>query len=138
MRRLSVISAITVLLVAAASLSDAAKTVKGSKSNSDNRIEGAATPADTTTVKSSKSNSSERIQMPATPGGAVTGKDPCTDYKNDTNRYGACQKAARLGSSQVGGGQGQKVSVCSGGYWWTGGWGGWTQGGPCSPEGAIK
>lgn len=113
MRRLSVISAITVLLVAAASLSDAAKTVKGSKSNSDNRIEEAATPA-------------------------VPGKDPCTDYKNDTNRYGACQKAARLGSSRVGAGQGQKVSVCSGGYWWTGGWGGWTQGGPCSPEGAIK
>lgn len=108
MRRLSVISAITVLLVAAASLSDAAKTVKGSKSNSDNRIEGAATPA-------------------------VPGKDPCTDYKNDTNRYGACQKAARLGGSQA-----RQVSVCSGGYWWLVSWGGITQDGPCREEGAIK
>ena len=110
MRRLSTISAITVLFVATTSLGYAA-----------------------TTVKSSKSNSQD-----AAPAGAVPGKDPCADHKNDTNKYGACQKAARLGSSQVGGGQGQKVSVCSGGYWWTGGWGGWTQGGSCSPEGAIK
>lgn len=70
--------------------------------------------------------------------GAVQEKDLCADHKNDTKKYGACQNAVRLGGSQGGGGQAQKVSVCSGGYWWTGGWGGWTQGGPCSPEGAIK
>jgi len=115
MKRLFLVSVIAGLLVAAASLSYAESK-----------------------IKSTKSNTSDRVGEAATPSGAVQGKDPCGDYKNNTNRYGACQKAARLGSSQVGGGQGQKASVCSGGYWWTGGWGGWTQGGSCSPEGAIK
>ncbi|MBZ0159408.1 MAG: hypothetical protein K8G79_04605 [bacterium] len=80
------------------------------------------------------------MEKPATspPAGVAQGKDQCADHKNNANKYTACQKAARLGSGQVGGGPAQQVSVCSGGYWWTGGWGGWTQGGPCSPEGAIK
>jgi hypothetical protein len=32
----------------------------------------------------------------------------------------------------------QSVAVCTGGYWWTITWGGMTQGGPCSVEGATK
>ena len=67
-------------------------------------------------------------------------KDPCANVKDDPKKQAACQKAAKLGRATLlpGGGSEAKVSVCSGGYWWTGGWGGWTQGGPCSPEGAIK
>lgn len=66
-------------------------------------------------------------------------KDPCGDHKNDSKKQADCQKAAKLGRAALsGGGSEAKVSVCSGGYWWTGGWGGWTQGGPCSPEGSIK
>ena len=66
-------------------------------------------------------------------------KDPCAIVKNDPKKQADCQKAAKLGRRALSGGGGEaKVSVCSGGYWWTGGWGGWTQGGSCSPEGAIK
>ena len=66
-------------------------------------------------------------------------KDPCANVKNDPTKQADCQKAAKLGRAALsGGGSEAKVSVCSGGYWWTGGWGGWTQGGPCSPEGSIK
>lgn len=116
MRRLFFVCAVAGLLVAAASLCYAESTVKSSKSNQSDRIGGAATPA-----------------------GAVPGKDPCAANKNDTNRYAACQKAVVLGRAALsGGGSEARVTVCSGGYWWTGGWGGWTQGGPCSPEGAIK
>ena len=118
MRRLFAMSAITVLFVATTSLSYAGTTVKGSKSNSDNRIE-----------------------APAAPAGAVPGKDPCGDHKKDTNKFAACQKAAKLGRATLsGGGSEARVTVCSGGYWWTieslGG--PITQGGSCSPEGAIK
>ena len=66
-------------------------------------------------------------------------KEPCVNIKDDPKKQADCQKAAKLGRGALSGGGGEaKVSVCSGGYWWTGGWGGWTQGGPCSPEGAIK
>lgn len=113
-RRLFLVSVVMSLLVAAVSIAWAA-----------------------TTVKSTKSNSSDRAAVPGTV--PASQKDPCANVKNDPTKQADCQKAAKLGRATLsGGGSEAKVSVCSGGYWWTGGWGGWTQGGPCSPEGAIK
>ncbi len=60
----------------------------------------------------------------------------------DASRLTSLPKAGRTAGVQyidVGGKPVvQSVTVCSGGYWWTVTWGGMTQGGPCSQEGAIK
>ncbi len=60
----------------------------------------------------------------------------------DASRLTSLPKAGRTAGVQyidVGGKPVvQSVTVCSGGHWWTITWGGMTQGGSCSVEGAIK
>jgi hypothetical protein len=72
----------------------------------------------------------ERLRSAAVP---RVQKDQCASAKSNSRNYAACRKAVVLGGGTAG-----MISVCSGGYWWTGGWGGWTQGGACSPEGATR
>lgn len=91
-----------------------------------------------TDLSAAQQKAEERLH-PIRPDAAVMGqKDLCVSHKGDMKKYEACQGAARLSKGHVGGGPTQTVTVCSDGYWWTVSWGGITQGGPCSPEGAIK
>ncbi|MDE2059232.1 MAG: hypothetical protein KGL31_02080 [candidate division NC10 bacterium] len=82
----------------------------------------------------------ERRKPLRPPDEAVMGqKDLCVNHKNDAKKYASCQNAVRLGG-KGGGGTVQRITVCSGGYWWTieSLAGPITQGGPCKPEGAIQ
>ena len=82
---------------------DDATTVKGSKSNADNRqIQPNPKPAEGTTVKSSKSNSSERQIQPNPEPAEATSVKSGEDSGGDLKRGTASQKPGKCGNIRVG------------------------------------
>jgi hypothetical protein len=90
MKRLFCAGVMVSLLVAVASISWAATTVKSSKSNSQDRVGNAADQGKVTTSTAA----------PAT-------QDPCANVKNDPNQYAKCQDATHpMGLKQTKGRKG--------------------------------
>ena len=125
------------MVLAAFSAATAATTVKGAKSNGSSYRAGGCC---CTMWDSKDPEHCIQTTCPCPPGGGAA-KSIIQNIKGRTVKSvdGAGVVTVVIGGKEqpIGAG-GQSVIVCSGGYWWTITWGGMTQGGPCSQEGAIK